>query len=155
MILHLPLLTPYLLKEENDSTRLLQYGRARYGNYRRDRLRGNNRRNRPRGRNRRDRLGGNNRRGRNNNRKGTPRAVDPVGPCSWHSKKRDCRHDGSVLGAILVLATMNVDAKIKILEEALELAGVVINPIANTIQCVTGQEVLKALGIVSLNGAKW
>ena len=94
MILHLPLLTPYLLKEENDSTRLLQYGRARYGNYRRDRLRGNNRRNRPRGRNRRDRLGGNNRRGRNNNRKGTPRAVDPVGPCSWHSKKRDCRHDG-------------------------------------------------------------
>ena len=56
-----------------------------------------------------------------------------------------------VLGAILVLATMNVDAKIKILEEALELAGVVINPIANTIQCVTGQEVLKALGIVSLN----
>ena len=54
-----------------------------------------------------------------------------------------------VLGAILVLATMNVDAKIKILEEALELAGVVINPIANTTLC--GQEVLKALGIVSLN----
>ena len=58
------------------------------------------------------------------------------------------------LGVISVMA-MNVHEKIHFLEEALHCAGAVRNPIASVPQIASGQEVLKALGPVSLNGAKW
>lgn len=58
-----------------------------------------------------------------------------------------------VLGVISVLAIMNVDEKTKeIQEEALLCAGASQSRIAKVPQIASGQEVLKALGLVSLNG---